>query len=54
MGEYPTREVVARTGNRVEELIDPTAHAEVLETRVAGGIDSARLTECDLTVTLEP
>jgi tRNA(adenine34) deaminase len=50
-----TGEVIARAGNRIEELIDPTAHAEVLAIRAAAAIiGSPRLTECDLTVTLEP
>ncbi|MBL4615389.1 MAG: nucleoside deaminase, partial [Magnetovibrio sp.] len=47
--------VLARTGNRTEELHDPTAHAEVLAIRQASSqIGSARLTGCDLYVTLEP
>lgn len=47
--------VLARAGNRVEELHDPTAHAEILAIRAAAAaLGSARLTECDLTVTLEP
>jgi tRNA(adenine34) deaminase len=47
--------VLARAGNRVEELHDPTAHAEILAIREAAAIlGSARLTGCDLTVTLEP
>lgn len=47
--------VVAAAGNRVEELSDPTAHAEVLVLRAAAAAAaSPRLGECDLYVTLEP
>ena len=50
-----TGEVLARAGNRVEELADPTAHAEmlVLSSR-AREIESWRLGEHTLVVTLEP
>lgn len=47
--------VIARAGNRTRELLDPTAHAEVLAIRAACralGVD--RLTGHDLYVTLEP
>jgi tRNA(Arg) A34 adenosine deaminase TadA len=47
--------VLARTGNRMRELDDPTAHAEMLAIRTAakeGG--SERLVGADLYVTLEP
>lgn len=48
-------EILARCGNRTEELNDPTAHAEVLALREAGArLGSPRLTGCDLYVTLEP
>lgn len=48
-------EVVAADGNRTRALSDATAHAEVLAIRAAGQrLGSARLTECDLYVTLEP
>lgn len=48
-------EVLARSGNRTEELNDPTAHAELLAIREAAAkLGSARLTNCDLYVTLEP
>ena len=48
-------EVLARTGNRTEEWDDPTAHAELLAIREASkNAGSARLTGCDLYVTLEP
>lgn len=47
--------VVAAAGNRVEELADPTAHAEVLVLRAAAAqAGSPRLGDCDLYVTLEP
>jgi len=47
--------VLARAGNRVEELSDPSAHAEVLALRAAGvALGSPRLEGCDLYVTLEP
>ena len=48
-------EVLARAGNRVLELRDPTAHAEMLVIRAAAReLASERLTGCDLYVTLEP
>lgn len=48
-------EIVAAAGNRTEELHDPTAHAELLAIRAAAAkLGSARLTDCDLYVTLEP
>ena len=48
-------EILARDGNRTRELLDPTAHAEVLVIRAAGqALGSERLTGCDLYVTLEP
>ena len=47
--------VLAASGNRVEELCDASAHAELLALRAAaerrGG---TRLEDCDLYVTLEP
>jgi tRNA(Arg) A34 adenosine deaminase TadA len=47
--------VLAQSGNRVEELHDPTAHAELLVIRAAAAAGEAkRLPECDLYVTLEP
>jgi tRNA(adenine34) deaminase len=47
--------VVARAGNRVRELHDPSAHAEVLVIREACRIlGSERLGGYDLYVTLEP
>ena len=50
-----TGRILARARNRVEELGDPTAHAELIAiseaTRAAG---AKRLTQADLYVTLEP
>jgi len=47
--------LVAAAGNRVEELGDPTAHAEILALREAArALASPRLIGCDLYVTLEP
>jgi len=47
--------ILATAGNRVEELKDPTAHAEMLVIREATQISGTpRLEECDLYVTLEP
>lgn len=48
-------ELAASAGNRVEELSDPTAHAELLAIREAAvKAGSPRLGDCDLFVTLEP
>ena len=48
-------QVIARAGNRMRELTDPTAHAEMLAIRAACvALGSERLTGCDLWVTLEP
>ena len=48
-------EIIARAGNQVLELKDPSAHAEILVIRQAARIlDSERLSGCDLYVTLEP
>ncbi len=47
--------ILARSGNRVEEYADPTAHAEMLVLReVARQRNEPRLPDCDLYVTLEP
>ena len=47
--------VIAAAGNRTIELQDPTAHAEILAIRKACAVlQSERLTDCDLYVTLEP
>ena len=51
----PSGEVVARAGNRVRELHDHTAHAEILVIRAAcAAAGSERLPGHDLYVTLEP
>lgn len=47
--------VIARAGNRMRGLKDPTAHAEVLAIRDAcATLGNERLADCDLYVTLEP
>jgi tRNA(Arg) A34 adenosine deaminase TadA len=47
--------IVAAAGNRTIELKDPTAHAELLAIREAAArLQSERLVDCDLYVTLEP
>lgn len=61
-GEVPVGAVImhgerllARASNRIVELKDPTAHAEVLAIREAArALGSERLIDCDLYVTLEP
>ena len=61
-GEIPVGAVVVRggrvvgaAGNRVEEMCDPSAHAEILALReAAAALGSPRLEGCDLYVTLEP
>ncbi|MEM6376317.1 MAG: nucleoside deaminase [Pseudomonadota bacterium] len=51
----PKGRIVAVDGNRVRELSDPTAHAEILVLRAAcAKIGSERLPGYSLTVTLEP
>lgn len=48
-------EVVGAAGNRTLADRDPTAHAEMVALRqAAAALGTARLTECDLYVTLEP
>jgi len=48
-------EILARAGNRTEELRDPSAHAEILALRAAAAKRGApRLPDCDLYVSLEP
>ena len=61
-GEVPVGAVIVRDGkivasarNRMRELADPTAHAEMLALRAAiETMGAHRLTDCDLYVTLEP
>ncbi len=61
-GEVPVGAVVFHKGkmigrayNQREMLQDPTAHAEVLAiTQAASALESWRLDECELYVTLEP
>ncbi len=51
----PDGAVLARAGNRTEELCDAAAHAELLAMRAAAAASgSPRLENCDLVVTLEP
>ena len=51
----PDGRVLAADGNRVRELNDPTAHAEILVIREGARVlGTERLTGCGLTVTLEP
>ena len=53
--EVASGRVLAETRNRIEELRDPTAHAELLAIRAGAALlDSPRLPACDLYVTLEP
>ena len=48
-------EVIAVAGNQTLQDKDPTAHAEILVLRAAARVlDSERLNDCDLYVTLEP
>ena len=47
--------LIAQAGNRTLRDRDPTAHAEMLAIRqAAAALDTERLTDCDLYVTLEP
>jgi tRNA(adenine34) deaminase len=47
--------LVGRAHNQTERLRDPTAHAEMIAlTQAAGALGRARLTGCELFVTLEP
>jgi len=48
-------EVIAKAHNRVEELKDPTAHAEMLALREANQITGSKfLYDCEVYVSLEP
>lgn len=48
-------EIIARADNRTLRDRDPTAHAEVIALREAARkLNTERLTDCDLYVTLEP
>src|ERR671933_698345 len=47
--------VIARAHNQREQLLDPTAHAEMIAiTQAAQALRSWRLEDCALYVTLEP
>jgi tRNA(adenine34) deaminase len=47
--------IIGRGHNQIESLQDPTAHAEMIAiTAAAGTLESRRLLECTLYVTLEP
>lgn len=51
----PRGNILARNGNRTREQADPSAHAEMLVIRSAcAALQSERLNDCDLYVTLEP
>jgi len=47
--------IIARASNQVEQLVDATAHAEMLAiTQAESVVEDWRLTDCDLYVTKEP
>jgi len=53
--EGPSRRIITSTHNKVEELLDPTAHAEMLAIRAATSILGVKtLSQCTIFVTLEP
>jgi tRNA(Arg) A34 adenosine deaminase TadA len=53
--EHATGTILAASGNLVETLHDPTAHAEMLVLSAgASARKTTRLDDCDLYVTLEP
>jgi tRNA(Arg) A34 adenosine deaminase TadA len=57
VGAVVTREgaIIAAAGNETRVRADPTAHAEMLVIRAAArALNSERLADCDLHVTLEP
>jgi len=48
-------QIIARAHNQIKTLKDPTAHAEMIAiTQAAAHLNSERLNECDLYVTIEP
>ena len=50
-----SEQILSRSSNRIEELKDVTAHAEILALREASKVFAeAKLVNCDLYVTLEP
>lgn len=50
-----TGRVIARAGNAMRRIQDPTAHAEMLAIRAAAAaLGNERLSDCDLYVSLEP
>ncbi|MCD8349659.1 MAG: tRNA adenosine(34) deaminase TadA [Planctomycetaceae bacterium] len=52
---YHRERLIARAYNQREMLQDPTAHAEILAiTQAAAALESWRLDECTMYVTLEP
>lgn len=52
---HPQRGILAQAHNQREQLHDPTAHAEMIAiTQAAAALQSWRLEECWLYVTLEP
>lgn len=52
---YHNGELVAKAYNQRETLQDPTAHAEILAiTQAANALNSWRLEDCEMYVTLEP
>ncbi|WP_455476575.1 nucleoside deaminase [Bartonella sp. B17] len=49
------KKIIARTGNYIKAAYDPTGHAEIRAIRIAcQTLQSERLPDCDLYVTLEP
>lgn len=47
--------IIAKAYNQREQLKDPTAHAEIIAlTQAAAALDSWRLNDCTIYVTLEP
>ena len=53
--DWSSGEILSRSSNRIEELKDVTAHAEILALREASRVSAeTKLVNCDLYVTLEP